>query len=136
MSFSFSLSISLFFSLFSSLSLSLLQKKIKNYTYINWYQLMTKNFSCSFILLFFYYSLILQDHHILNFYSLMTKLEQCWFKEADIFIFKVWKWLCMYKIEQKSMTFDHDFCYSFSFSSSLFFKEGRERGKRITNVVV
>ena len=36
------------------------------------------------------------------------------------------------KIEQKGMTFEHDFCYSFSFSSSLFFLEGREKGKRIT----
>ena len=39
-------------------------------------------------------------------------------------------------IEQKGMTFDHDFCYLFSFSSSLFYKEGEERGKRITKVVV
>ena len=34
-------------------------------------------------------------------------------------------------IEQKGMTFDHDFCYLFSFSSSLFFYEGREKGKII-----
>ena len=36
-------------------------------------------------------------------------------------------------IEQEGMTFDHDFCYSFSFSSSLFFrrkeKTGREKSK-------
>ena len=38
-------------------------------------------------------------------------------------------------IEQKGMTFDHDFCYSFSFSSYLFFWEGREKWKRITKVV-
>ena len=37
--------------------------------------------------------------------------------------------LNMIVIEQKGMTFDHDFCYSFSFSSSLSFYEGRERGK-------
>ena len=36
-------------------------------------------------------------------------------------------------IEQKGMTFDHDFCYSFSFSSSPFF---RGKNKRITKVVV
>ena len=29
-----------------------------------------------------------------------------------------------------------DFCYSFSFYSSLFFKEGREKGKRITKVMI
>ena len=34
------------------------------------------------------------------------------------------------------MTFDHDFCYSFPFSSSLFFQEGRKKGKIITKVVV
>jgi hypothetical protein len=33
------------------------------------------------------------------------------------------------------MTFDHDFCYSFSFTSSLFFSEGREKGKRINKAV-
>ena len=32
-------------------------------------------------------------------------------------------------IEQKDMTFDHDFCYSFSFSSSLFFRREEIRGK-------
>ena len=40
------------------------------------------------------------------------------------------------RIEQKGMTFDHDFCYSFLFSSSLFLKKGREKGKKITKVVV
>ena len=40
------------------------------------------------------------------------------------------------RIEQKGMTFDHDFCYSFSLSSSQFFLEGREKGKRKTKVVV
>ena len=39
-------------------------------------------------------------------------------------------------IEQKGMTLDHDFCYSFSFSSFLYFKEGREKGKRRTKLVV
>ena len=39
-------------------------------------------------------------------------------------------------IELKGMTFDHDFCYSLSFSSSLFFSKGREKGKRITKAVV
>ena len=32
------------------------------------------------------------------------------------------------KIEQKGMTFDHDFCYSFSFSSSLLFLGGKRKG--------
>ena len=40
------------------------------------------------------------------------------------------------RIEQKGMTFDLDFCSSFSFSSFLFFKEGRDNRKRITKVVV
>ena len=40
------------------------------------------------------------------------------------------------EMEQKGMTFDHYLCYSISFSSSLFFKEGREKGNRITKVVV
>ena len=39
-------------------------------------------------------------------------------------------------IEQKGMTFDNDFCYSFTFSSSIYFQEGREKEKRITKVVV
>ena len=37
---------------------------------------------------------------------------------------------------RKALFFVHDFGYSFSFSSSLFYKEGREKGKRITKVVV
>ena len=37
-------------------------------------------------------------------------------------------------IEQKGMI--TVFCYSFSFPSSLFFKEGREKGKRIIKVLV
>ena len=41
-----------------------------------------------------------------------------------------------FKIEQKGMPVDHDFCCSFSFSSSLFFQEGREKGKILTKVVV
>ena len=40
------------------------------------------------------------------------------------------------RIEQKGLTFDHDFCYSFSFSFPLIFKEGRKKGKKITKVVV
>ena len=40
-----------------------------------------------------------------------------WFKKKQ-------KW-----IEQKGMTFDHDFCYSFYFSSSLFFRREEKRGK-------
>jgi hypothetical protein len=39
-------------------------------------------------------------------------------------------------IEQKGITFDHDVYLPFSFPSSLFFWEGREKGKRITKVVV
>ena len=35
------------------------------------------------------------------------------------------------RFEQKGMTFDHDFCFSFSFCSSLFYL-----GKRITKFVV
>ena len=38
-------------------------------------------------------------------------------------------------IEQKGMPFDHDICYPFSFSSSLFFEEGKEKDKWITKVV-
>ena len=38
-------------------------------------------------------------------------------------------------IEQKGMTFYHDFCYSFTFSSSLFLG-GKRKGKSITKVVV
>ena len=34
-------------------------------------------------------------------------------------------------IEQKGMTFDHGFCYSFSFPSSLFLG-GKRKGERIT----
>ena len=37
-------------------------------------------------------------------------------------------------IDQKGMTVDYDLCYSFFFS--FFFQEGREKGKRITDVVV
>ena len=33
-------------------------------------------------------------------------------------------------IEQKSMALDHDFCYPFSFSSSLFFLGGKRKGKK------
>ena len=36
-----------------------------------------------------------------------------------------------HRIEQKGVTFDRDFCFSFSFSL-----EGREKGKKITKVVV
>ena len=37
-------------------------------------------------------------------------------------------------IKQKGMNFDHNFCYLFILlSSSLFFKEGREKGKIITS---
>ena len=39
-------------------------------------------------------------------------------------------------IELKGMTFDHSFCYSFSFSSSLFFIGGKRKGERITKVMV
>ena len=34
------------------------------------------------------------------------------------------------KIDQKGMNFDHDFCYSFSFSSSLFFLGGKRKGEK------
>ena len=34
------------------------------------------------------------------------------------------------------MTQNHNFCYLFSFYSSLCFKEGREKGKRISKVVI
>jgi hypothetical protein len=34
------------------------------------------------------------------------------------------------KIEQKGMTFDHNFCYSFSFSSSLCFLGGKRKGEK------
>ena len=34
------------------------------------------------------------------------------------------------RIEQKGMTFDHDFWYSFSFSSSLFFLGGKIKGEK------
>ena len=40
---------------------------------------------------------------------------------------KVFRTILM--IEQKGMTFDHDFCYSFSFYSSLFFMREEKRGK-------
>ena len=43
---------------------------------------------------------------------------------------------CTKKMEQKGMISDHDFRYSFSFSPFLFFYEEREKGKRITKVVV
>ena len=43
----------------------------------------------------------------------------------------LFKWIGL-----KGMTFNHEFCYSFSFSSSLFFEEGREKGKTIIKVVV
>ena len=45
-------------------------------------------------------------------------------------------WHTKLLIEQKDMTFDHDICYSFSFSSSLFFRREEKRGKVITKVVV
>jgi hypothetical protein len=32
-------------------------------------------------------------------------------------------------IKQKGMTFDNDFCYSLSFSSSLFYLAGKKKGK-------
>ena len=59
---------------------------------------------------------------------------QCIFRWIRIQKIQI-RWL-KYEIEQKGMTFDHDFCYSFSFSSSLFFKEGREKGKIITKLMV
>jgi len=38
--------------------------------------------------------------------------------------------LVNFEIEQKGMTFDQDFCYSFSFfSSSLFFLGGKRKGE-------
>ena len=56
-------------------------------------------------------------------------------------LFSVWVWNNQYlgfisRIEQKGMTFDHDFYYLFPFSSSLFFSKEREKGKIITKVVV
>ena len=45
---------------------------------------------------------------------------------------KVWSAIT---IEQKGKTQNHDFCYSFSFSTSLFLN-GREKGKRMTKVVI
>ena len=33
------------------------------------------------------------------------------------------------KIEQKGMTFDHEFCNLLSFSASLFFKGGERKGE-------
>ena len=38
-------------------------------------------------------------------------------------------------IKQKGMTFDHEFCYSFSFSSSLFFLGGKRKGEKNKVVV-
>ena len=38
-------------------------------------------------------------------------------------------WITHLVIEQKGMTFDHNFCHSFSFSSSLFFRREEKRGK-------
>ena len=37
----------------------------------------------------------------------------------------------MFRIEQKGKTFDYAFCYTFSF-----FKEGKEKGKRIAKVMI
>ena len=37
------------------------------------------------------------------------------------------------KIEQKGITFDHDFSYSFQLFSALLKKEGRRKGERIAN---
>ena len=39
-------------------------------------------------------------------------------------------------IEQKGMTFDHDFGYSFSIFSSLLKKEGREKEDEVTKIVI
>ena len=36
--------------------------------------------------------------------------------------------MALSQIEQKGITFDHEFCYSFSFSSSLFFR-GKRKGE-------
>ena len=38
-----------------------------------------------------------------------------------------------FEIEQKGMTFDHDFCFSFSFSSSLFFRREEKMEKNNQN---
>ena len=58
------------------------------------------------------------------------------FKVCTVYNILVDNQIIIFMIDQKGMTFDHDFCYSFSFSSSLFFYGGREKEKRITKVVV
>ena len=66
----------------------------------------------------FYYPILSTNAEITSFYKILELSEQYGM------------------IAQKCMTFDHEFCYSCSFSSFLFFKEGREKRKRITKVVV
>ena len=39
-------------------------------------------------------------------------------------------------IEQKGMTFDHDFTYSFPLFSSLLKKEGREEENKVAKIVI
>ena len=41
-----------------------------------------------------------------------------------------------FKIEQKGMTFDHDYVYSFPLFSSPLKKEGRRKGERIAKIVI
>ena len=38
--------------------------------------------------------------------------------------------LDLFEIEQKGLTFVHDFCYSFTFSSTLFFLGGKRNGEK------
>ena len=40
------------------------------------------------------------------------------------------------KIEQKGMTFDHDFGYSFPLSFSLLKKEGREKKNEVAKIMI
>ena len=39
-------------------------------------------------------------------------------------------------MEQKGMTFDHDFCYFFLLFSSLLKKEGREKENEVAKIVI
>ena len=62
-------------------------------------------------------------------------------KSKDAIVLHIYRLLLILQdvcnvIEQKGMTLNQNFCYSFSFSSSIFFQDGRENGNRITKVVI
>ena len=82
---------------------------------------------------FFFVKVARDDHCDDQVLSLSYYKFPSYGKSMDVFVLVVcttfWSSVCELWIEQKGMPFDHDFCYSFSFSSSLFFIREEKRGK-------